>query len=438
MSPQNWAVVQDHRGILYFGNTEGMLEFDGAHWRTIRLPNNGPVRSLAVDDQGKVLVGGQGEIGYLAPDESGNTRYVSLLESIPAADRRFGSVWSILNTADGIVFSSYERLILRPPSGPIKVWRAATRLRRAFLVDGRVYLVMADVGLHRLEGNQLTLVAGGDALAKTDVRGAFTDATGTVFVTSKGLLRQTERGFVETAPAVLPYLKDNSLYSVLNLPGGVTAIGTTRGGVILLDSNGSVIRVLNRTAGLPSDYVAAMAPDLQGGIWLATDNGIARFDLRLSRFDETHGLKGAVIALANWKGTIYAGTTTGLFRLKPPESAHAPRFEAVPELQQRVFVLLAHEDGLWAGTQGGIYLLGDRGLQKVLPADLVYDLSFSPRDAGRLYAAGRFGAAVLKREGNEWKTAATLSPGGQEFRSVGEDPQGNVWITTLIATLRAD
>lgn len=438
LSPQNWAVVQDRRGILYFGNTEGMLEFDGVHWRAIRLPNNGPVRSLALDDDGNVLVGGQGEIGYLAADDTGNTRYVSLLDSIPQADRTFGSVWSILNTSEGIVFSSYERLILRPVTGAPRVWRAPKRLRRAFLIDGKVHLVMADVGLHRLDGNQLVLVPGGEALAKTDVRGAYASPSGTILVTSKGLLRQTGTGFVETSPALLPFLKDNSLYSVLALADGITALGTTRGGVILLDASGAVVRVLNRASGLPSEYVAAMAAGREGGIWLATDNGIARFNPRLSRFDESHGLKGSVISLANWKGTLYAGTTTGLFRLRPPAPSQAPAFETVPQLQERVFVLVARDDGLWAGTQGGVYFINETGLKKILAVDLVYDLSFSPRDPARLYTSGRFGAIVLRKEGNEWKTAATLAPGGQELRTIGEDPQGNVWITTLIGTLRAD
>ncbi|HBN89961.1 MAG TPA: hypothetical protein DD408_12445, partial [Rheinheimera sp.] len=26
---QNWAVVQDHRGVLYVGNNVGVLEYDG-------------------------------------------------------------------------------------------------------------------------------------------------------------------------------------------------------------------------------------------------------------------------------------------------------------------------------------------------------------------------------------------------------------------------
>jgi hypothetical protein len=30
---QNWAIVQDHRGVMYFGNGEGVLEYDGVSWR---------------------------------------------------------------------------------------------------------------------------------------------------------------------------------------------------------------------------------------------------------------------------------------------------------------------------------------------------------------------------------------------------------------------
>ena len=32
-SPQNWGVAEDQRGIMYFANTNGLLEFDGNSWR---------------------------------------------------------------------------------------------------------------------------------------------------------------------------------------------------------------------------------------------------------------------------------------------------------------------------------------------------------------------------------------------------------------------
>src|SRR2546430_818757 len=54
---QNWAIAQDRRGVLYFGNNDGVLEFDGVTWRKIRVLEGMVVRSLAVDERGTVFVG---------------------------------------------------------------------------------------------------------------------------------------------------------------------------------------------------------------------------------------------------------------------------------------------------------------------------------------------------------------------------------------------
>src|SRR5688572_31761419 len=35
---QNWAIVQDARGLIYVGSASGVLEFDGASWRLIETP----------------------------------------------------------------------------------------------------------------------------------------------------------------------------------------------------------------------------------------------------------------------------------------------------------------------------------------------------------------------------------------------------------------
>ncbi|RMD93577.1 MAG: hypothetical protein D6813_03900, partial [Calditrichaeota bacterium] len=43
---QNFAIVQDVRGMMYFGNVYGVLEYDGVSWRLIPMPNQSVVRSL--------------------------------------------------------------------------------------------------------------------------------------------------------------------------------------------------------------------------------------------------------------------------------------------------------------------------------------------------------------------------------------------------------
>ena len=57
-SEQNWAIVQDSRGVMYFGNHDAILEYDGVSWRKIYVKNRTTVRSFAIDGNGS-------DAGYL-------------------------------------------------------------------------------------------------------------------------------------------------------------------------------------------------------------------------------------------------------------------------------------------------------------------------------------------------------------------------------------
>jgi hypothetical protein len=102
-APQNWAVTQDQRGVIYVGNSDdGVLEFDGTRWRRIPVPNQSTVRSLGVDARGRVYVGCVGEFGYLDADAQGRMHYVSLLDRIAPGYRNFADVWRVFVTSDGV------------------------------------------------------------------------------------------------------------------------------------------------------------------------------------------------------------------------------------------------------------------------------------------------------------------------------------------------
>src|SRR5690606_1530937 len=53
---QNWAIAQDDRGAMYFGNSSGVLEYDGTHGRQIVVPNRSTVRSLLKGPDGRIWV----------------------------------------------------------------------------------------------------------------------------------------------------------------------------------------------------------------------------------------------------------------------------------------------------------------------------------------------------------------------------------------------
>src|SRR5580700_8741305 len=67
---QVWAVIQDRRGVVFFGGQSVITEYDGVTWRKLPLPS-AVARSFAMDSTGKIWVGASANFGYLEPDANG-------------------------------------------------------------------------------------------------------------------------------------------------------------------------------------------------------------------------------------------------------------------------------------------------------------------------------------------------------------------------------
>jgi hypothetical protein len=168
-SPQNFGVAQDHRGVMYFANAYGLLEFDGTSWRKLSLPGGSIVRSVKVDSEGTVYVGGVGEFGVLKPDTTGSMKVVSLIDRVPKSERGFADVWKILPTPQGVYFSAYSRLFRLNRDGKIQAWRPTKKFGRAFYALNALFVQSTDVGLLQMgTDDRLNLVAHGERFAGTN------------------------------------------------------------------------------------------------------------------------------------------------------------------------------------------------------------------------------------------------------------------------------
>ena len=61
---QNWNIAQDSRGIMYFANTAGLLQYDANNWQLFRMPNHMGLRSVAIDKNDRIYTGSYEEFGY--------------------------------------------------------------------------------------------------------------------------------------------------------------------------------------------------------------------------------------------------------------------------------------------------------------------------------------------------------------------------------------
>ena len=169
--PNNESVVQDARGVMYFGNGRGVLEYDGASWRTIPTPNQAWVE-LAIDNKGRIYAAEQGEFGYLAADSIGQMHYVSLVDQVKSEDREFIGGTPVFVSGQGVYFGTRNRLF-RWSNNHMRVWKPSTRLgggrRQGFAVADRFYIRQPEVGLLKMVGDSLQMVPGGERFANEGV-----------------------------------------------------------------------------------------------------------------------------------------------------------------------------------------------------------------------------------------------------------------------------
>jgi diguanylate cyclase (GGDEF)-like protein len=443
-APQNWAVTQDQRGVIYVGNSDdGVLEFDGARWRRIPVPNQSTVRSLAVDAHGRVYVGCVGEFGYLESDAYGRMHYVSLLDRIAPAYRNFADVWRVFATDDGVYFGTTSQLF-RLRGKHMDVWTPTTSFDYFFKVRGRFYVRAENRGLMEVVGDQLKMVKGGARFARERIHAlvAWGDETGhdgplLVGTRDRGWFVLDDGRLAAWPNETNRILRDDQLYDAQWLANGTLAVGTIQGGVLLVDRTGHLLERLRRNEGLINDTVLSMFQDRERGLWLALDNGLSRLDVAspLTLFSRNSGLDGTVLAMRRFQGALYVGTTKGLFLLRSAVDGNA-QFVALDGIRAQVWNFLDMDDALLAATAQGVVEVRD-GVAKPCAAQacaagsVAFSLLRSARDPSRVFVGLRNGLAVMRREGGKWIDEGRIPGISGEIRSLADDGHGNLWLGTL-------
>jgi diguanylate cyclase (GGDEF)-like protein len=441
---QNWSVAQDRQGVIYVGNVDGaVLTFDGARWQRIPVPNGAAVRSLALGADGRIYVGTVGNLGYLKPDASGQLAFVSLLDKIPPGERDFADVWSIHPTAGGVFFATTTQLF-RYRDGAMTVWKPKTSFHLSFLVDGTLYVRETGLGLMQLDGERLELSPGGSRFADEKIyallpwRGPGAQP-GDLLVGTR-----TQGWFIRHGDTFRPWITEadaairkGQLYNASWLADGRLAAGTLRGGLFLLDVHGHLLRTLTRSSGLTTNMMLAQFQDREGGLWIAAGNGISRIDLGspLTQYGERAGLPDAVLALQRHAGTLYAGTSDGLYRLA---GGAGPHFERLPQVTGQIWslaeadgqLLVASSDGVFAGSGDTFRQLLDTRQTTLSISALA--LWCSAGDPARVFVGYQDGIGTLRREGNRWIDEGRIAGVQQEVRTIRPDAEGHLWLSLWV------
>lgn len=439
---QVWTILQDHSGVMYFGVSGGdVLVYDGASWRKIDTAMDS-ARSLAIDNSGKIWVGGNGGFGYLAPDSVGTLHYVSLLDNVPEKDRSFTDVWQTLVTPQGVFFRSYE-LLFRWDGKTVHVWRPspASRFQALSAVRGHIYIAQDGIGLQEIVGDELRNLPGGDAYAHSIKLFLHPyDDTRLIVSERNGLLSLYDGQKVTPFPTQADdFLRKSKLYTSSLLRDGSLCLTTLTGGAVIVDHNGKLRQFFDVADGLLDSGSLSSFQDRDGALWVGSSDGVSRVEIAspISLFS-----RATVLDAVRFQGTVYAANGAGsspVLKLVSDPRTNRPTLLPIGGATQG-FSLIAFKDHsgkspdqLLVATSEGVMRLQGNTLVPALPSlhgltEQVYTLKQSAKTPDRVFIGHGDGIASMRWDSRKWIDEGRLPNTVFEARSLAEDDDGNLWV----------
>ncbi len=318
----SFDIAQDNRGVLYFANKAGILEFDGRNWNMIKTP--APIYTIAVTSNGAVYGGGLSGFGRIIVGYGGR-EYQTLTSSQPSATNIFTSIAA----KDKIFFLSSTNLyIVDAESGDLEKTIAPTSdqgiFKNLFEIEGDVYVnTEGDQVLQWKDDNLAPSKfnpSAGEILFSHTLAGTHKTLIGT----SADRLFIYESGFInEVTIKDIEYIHSNVLISGAYVHESLIGLATLRGGVIFVDPRtGETQEITNYYTGLPDNEVYAMLGDNKESVWIAHDYGFTRIApfQPFRTFNHYPGLEGNLLcAYSAQDDGVYVGTSLGLFKLVKDE-----------------------------------------------------------------------------------------------------------------------
>jgi len=437
---QNWAIVQDHRGVMYAGNNNGVLEYDGNTWKTI--PINGNIaRCLDVDEYGRVWVGAQDDMGYLAADSTGNLFFKSLKGMVSCSGHEIGLTRQVCATPSGVYFST-NSCIVKINGNEVTHYSPKTYFHRTYSVSDKVFSVQPGVGLTVLKNDTLMLAPQGEFFENILIYAMvpFDEYTILIATQSDGFFLYNTQGLsdetVEYTSNFLTrfytnddsFFSENWVYCGVALNNNLFAFGTYRGGVALIDKKGQIVQRIGKAEGIQDETVWNITADNQDNLWMALNNGISYVAINspITFWDKESGPQGVLQSVLTTQYGLYASTNAGVFLL---EKGEFKRVEGILDLSWGITKVKSSDnrEAILVGTGNGIYQIEGLNARLIKYGDVgAINIFQSKKFENHLFVGLYDGLGVIKYLNGQWVYVGKFSETTGRIWFVEEDGNG-VW-----------
>lgn len=443
-SRQSWGILEDDRGILFFGNNDGLLTYDGSNWELIPSPNGNLIRSLAMDEHGVIYYGGRNDLGYVSSDSLGQLKLVSLRDKVPLEEEDFDDLWEIIYLNGQVIFQTYEYIFTLDVNTK-KSWEdrsftlinAPSRIMSSAVIDGTCYVYAKEDGLTRLANGQLQSLSQEAVIQDVvvDMLPWFphSDKAQMLLCGLRNGLHAWDGNEMSPFPLerqAADLMQAAKITNACYLSDGTLALATDNLGLIVLNEDGQLVNHLHKGTGFPVEDTNDLLPDFQGGLWVSTSLGIIRVDLpaSLTHFSDQSDISYRVYSMTPYKGKLYVATTNGLF---VSSTNDGQGFEHVPGPNTAIWDLLSTGTDLLAvSPYTGIFQLDNNRLRRIsghVPIKMTHS-RFNDKIVYIGDGSTDYGFSILYKTTNGWRRFLTNPIIKDQIRYVEEEKPGILWL----------
>ncbi len=442
-SPQNWAFTEGSDGFLYAGNTAGVLQYDGATWTTIPLPNKSLVRSIAASADGKIYVGGVNELGYLAPDAVGKMQFYSLKSFLEEEYQEFRDVWSII-VIDDLVYFQFANALFRWDGKAFHTWKPKEFFGSTFKVNNEVYIDSKGDGILKIEGDSLNVIPGGELVvidrAKTEGILSHKDNNLLLINARFGMSILDGKKIIRFNPESNAIFQKNRIYKSIRLSNGDYAMVTSSTGLYIVNGEtGAIKKRIGKKQGLISDVLFSVYEDRFGAIWVGSDNGISRIDWAspFRSFNEFNGLPERVRSAMYHKARLFVDSK-GLYELVKNDATqeiNTPSFKKIEGIENTIKSMLPYEDDILAFNSQFTFIIDTKNTLQFKERHSAFTFTSVLRstiDPSKIYVGGLEGTLFeCHYENKQWIVLPepVLQIDGS-IENITETSNGDLWLET--------
>ena len=433
---QTWDIDQDSKGRMYFANNEGLLTYDGTFWKLHPLPNKTIMRSIAIDKNGIIYAGGQGEMGYFVPNERGFLKYISLTPLLPAKERSFADIWEIEIIGESVFFRASERMIMELRNKaisfhpPISGWQFMKKMGTI------LYAQDQKNGLYIYKNNAWRLAANNQLLSGSIVSGMIqTGKESSLILTydRKSLTLRRDSLF-NNSGFELP-ASDFNFSKVTEINKGEFIAATTTDGCLIMKNDGKFVQKISRKEGLQNNNVISVFLDRDKNLWAGLNNGISfiAYNSAIKYITPNKENEAAGFSAKIFNNKLFIGSSDGCYsaELSPQNkdlSFLRSNFSLVGNSSGQVWRLEEVNQHLLMGHNNGCFDIIDNQA-KLISRDAGWTfLPTSPVPPAQNILTGTYsGLKMLTFNNGQFSDKGNLEGLYESLRFLTADSEGNIW-----------